>query len=410
MVLNSNILWEFECKNFQSKELMNDDLPPFARELLRRRNQSINQNQDFSKSLPKPLYPIHNFGNMNDPTSAFPNTYENTAELADLRDTISDLEQQIADLTSKKKSIDHLKSVLENEQNNSSELQSQLGKINDAIKENENKTDAFSEQITQLQSFLDSKQQFIDVKIGMIDKLNEAYQQLKIDYNNEIQKSSDQIADLNQLRVQIAELNEEASVLRSQKRIQSPARQNRLNLALNNNNNYFDYQQEPPMQFPNNSNRNNLDDFRFPQTNADQFDYPINQNNSPIPTPDFDSFNKIDNNDNFEQPPFNPSIRISPVHAALYDSIRFDDESEDKKDQTNTELDLGMTVDEMKKNLTEMQARKTEIESFLNKSPPKQMTIAEARREKMKNESELNELEQKISKILLSKVEICCNY
>ena len=61
-----------------------------------------------------------------------------------------------------------------------------------------------------------------------------------------------------------------------------------------------------------------------------------------------------------------------------------------------------MTVDEMKKNLTEMQARKTEIESFLNKSPPKQMTIAEARREKMKNESELNELEQKISKIRLA--------
>lgn len=377
-----------------------ENLPPFARELLRRRNQSLNQNF-FSRSLPRPLYPTQNINNLNDMNSALP-PIENNAELIELRSIISNLEQQIADLTSKKKSVDHLKSVLESEQNNSSELQSQLGKVNDAIKENENKAEAFSEQITQLQSFLDNKQQFIDVKNSMISKLNEAYQQLKADYDSEIQKSSDQIAELNQLRVQIAELNEEASVLRSQKRVQSPIKQNRLNMAFSNNNsNFFDYQPEPPNQFPNDTNRNSFDDFRFSQPSTDHFDFPINNNNA-IPTPDFDSFGKSDNDNNFDQPVFNPPVRNSPVHAALYDSIKFGDDSESNNIQNNPEIDLGMSFDEMKKSLTEMQARKTEIESILNKSPPKQMTIAEARREKMKNESELNELEQKISKIRLA--------
>lgn len=396
LVLFSKLLRDFE------KKMNEENLPPFARELLRRRNQTLNVNQNsFSRSLPKPLYSSQNSTNFNEM-----NLYENNAELVELRSIISNLEQQIADLTSKKKSVDHLKSVLESEQNNSSELQSQLGKINDSIKENENKNEAYSEQITQLQSFLDNKQQIIDVKSAMVTKLNDAYQQLKIDYDNEIKKSSDQIAELNQLRARISELNDEASVLRSQKRIQSPIKQNRLNMAFNNNssNNYFDYQQDSLNQFQNNSNRNGFDDFNFPPQTADQFDYPINNanNSNPIPTPDFDSFGKIDNGNSFEQPEFNPTVRISPVHPALYDSIKFGDDSETTNEQNNPEIDIGMSFDEMKKSLTEMQARKTEIESILNKSPPKQMKIAEARRERMKNESELNELEQKISKIRLA--------
>lgn len=377
---------------------MNDDLPPFARELLRRRNQNLNQNlNSFSQSLPKPLYPKQNSSNFNDPILTPYYSPEEAAEIAELRSIIADLEQQIADLNSKKRSADHLKNALDNEINNTSELRSQLGKINDAIKENQNKAEAFSEQVAQLQSFIDNKQQLIDTKNGMIDKLNDAYQQLKLDYDNEMRKSSDQIAELNQLRVQIAELNDEASVLRSQKRAQPPPQQSQFNSASNNNDNFFNFQ-ENPIPFAGNT-KNKLDDFRFSQPSVDHFDFPEN----PIPTPDFDSFEKANISDNFDQNQISPPVRASPVHAALYDSIRFDDDSDIKKnDQPNPGIDLNMTPNEMKKSLTEMQARKNEIESFLNKSPPKNITIAEARREKMKNESELAELEQKIAKIRLA--------
>ncbi|OHT12860.1 hypothetical protein TRFO_17114 [Tritrichomonas foetus] len=481
------------------------DLPPFAEALLRR-NDTNHQNL-FSQSLPKPLYP-------RDLEENFDSRDSN--EIIELRAMISNLEQQIADLNIRKRSISHLQAQLDNEKENNTELGRQVDRINDSIKENEDKTHAFAEQIRQLQSLIDNKQQLVDAKDSMIIQLSSEYQQLREDYQLATQKSSDQIAQLGRLRSQIADLNSELSILRSQKKrppqIRIPPENNyfndfspnRNNNNINNNynndfnenfnnnfndkfnnninNNFNDgFNDNFNNDFNDNVNRNrgsgstarNFDEFseqenfKYPQNDArspsnrsnsenspSRRNFALEEEKNPFPMPDFaDTVNtntspspkstspnqfsnsspsrssptaagrervmgeSSENESNLSPtswrnaPPelrmFAKPVHASPVHSAFVDNIMFGDDSSNKDSQKNDtearpDFELTESIPEMKERLQNMQGRKDEIESFLNRSPSKSNTMAETRREKLKLEEELKDLTHNIAKIRLT--------
>ena len=456
--------WQkFNGKSIIQIKTMYDE-EPFVQVLRRRseHNSPINRNyandqnlgsfqnldsSQLSKSLPKPLYPTDtsdayyystsnyndnsDYNNYNSLNSTFnsANNFEmrDIDTVLELRNIISDLEQRIAELNKRKKSEAHLKHQLENEKEISSELVRSLDKINDMIKENEDKVQACSDQIHQLQDLIDSKQQLIDAKDDMIMKLQNEFQQLKEDYQNATLKSSSQIEQLGQLTSEISILNQRVSVLRAQKKRPPPF--------------------SPPPPYYNNDL---FLDTKFPAPQVPDLSFepelspPLSpRNNFDIPKPDFGSFNDFPDrlppepsqsgspSQSYKSPTPNQSPRInvleqskedssptawmsappeirmfakpvikSPIHAAFRDNIFFNEinESKPKKDF----IDETQSIPEMRESLQIMQKRKDDIEAMLIRSPPKNITMAEAKREKANLENELKDLEQKISKIRLT--------
>ena len=381
-----------------------NNLPPFARELLRRKKQ--NQNS-LSQSLPRPLYPQDysiNNSSLIDNETDFRQSYDNQEEIASLRNTIVELEQKIAQLTSKHKSEKQLQMILEKEQETTAELARNLDKVNDDIKENEDRSAAYLEQIAQIQSMIDHKDEVIDLKNTMISKLNEEYQQLKKDYDSIMKQTSDQIEELGNLRNQISNLNETISPLRSLKK--RPIQPEPIFPPPHSNRNHFSVLQMDD-QFP---PENNFNDYQpnhnFNQNNFD--DYFLNQpSNNRIPDNSFDTYG-IDSqsqqiNNSYNEPP----IQTQPkVHAALVDNISFDYDSVNKI-PAEIEIEPNLNKAATEKQLMELQIRREDLQNLLNKSPSKTLPLAESKRMRLQNETELAEIEQKISKLKLLIKQIC---
>lgn len=375
-----------------------NNLPPFARELLRRKKQ--NQNS-LSQSLPRPLYPQDysiNNSSLIDNETDFHQSYNNQEEIASLRNTIVELEQKIAQLTSKHKSEKQLQMILEKEQETTAELARNLDKVNDDIKENEDRSAAYLEQIVQIQSMIDHKDEVIDLKNTMISKLNEEYQQLKKDYDSIMKQTSDQIEELGNLRNQISNLNETISPLRSLKK--RPIQPDPIFPPPHSNRNHdSDYRMDD--QFP---PENNFNDYQpnhhFNQNHFDD-DFLNQPSNNRIPDNSFDTYGLDSQSQQINHSYNEPPIQTQPkVHAALVDNISFDYDSVNKI-HAEIEIEPNLNKEAVEKQLMELQIRREDLQSLLNKSPSKTLPLAESKRMRLQNETELAEIEQKISKLKL---------
>lgn len=366
------------------------ELPPFAQALLQRRSAP---SSPFSRT-------------MNSPTrfQPFNETSETSLE-------ISALEHEISDLTSANRELASLRKQLDSEREKTTALGREYDLLAASVAEEEAKLRATNEQIEQIRSLIDSKETIINAKTDAIEALQREYLTLQGEYRRALSEFEDQASGVKTYRP-------------------APVSPRRTPPPRPRDFDSFDSFPEPPPS----RNTYDFDDFPKPRASPAPFDdFP----NPRGPPPPFDDFPKPQVDDfppprEFELPVgvdrtpkydfgvhrqeaevepkpwlnspvelrmFTRPVTSSPVHAALRDNISFGD---DPPPEINDSISFGgMTVEEMKEKMKELQSQKDKLEAVLNRSPPKNVPAAEARRERQQTQEEFDFVVQNLNKIRL---------
>lgn len=306
-------------------------------------------------------------GRKSGPSSPVSKTLRLTASLSrndsmEKQREIEELERQISELTKENDQIPVLKGQLTAKREAAARRAREHDFLMASLAEEEEKVKAISEQIKQIQGLIECKQSIIDAKTAAIDSLQKEYMSLQDSYK----------AALSDLEVQ----------------------------RMNNQ----PRQRPPPLVV--------------------QQEYSTDFTTYDMPKPDFQIEPEYTEHDSFEQAPYQedvpfdgyqdrmrmePEIRMftdyvrlpSPVHAALRDSITFQDEPLVASDDHLVET-MNLTVAEMSAQLAKLEKQKEEMEMKLRRSPPRCMSLAQSRREKMQTEEQLSFVNQNINRLRLA--------
>jgi hypothetical protein len=327
-------------------------------------------------------------------------------EDAVLRTRITDLQRKISILTIKTGELPALKSHAEKEERRASNLARMLDAILVAIADEENKTQLLNEQISQLQFLLSRKQEIIDTKDGVIRKLHSEYPVLQAEYESALETFTDRmckptIDDENELfsdqtppvsnRPQPVE---ELSIID-----QTPPVSNRAQPVSN--------RPQPVSNRPQPSSNRPQPVSNRPQpvSNRSQpvekhpiLDYPAPIGEHSQPIVDRPALEQID-------PPWvkgapNLPIFTRPVHPALQDNIRFNDDLSGPSPETALETN-GLTAEQIRAELFSLQMQRNQLESELTRSPPKNVTHAEAKRMRLQLSDQLQIVVQNLNRLRL---------
>jgi chromosome segregation ATPase len=249
------------------------------------------------------------------------------------------LEAQISALAKETGEIPRLKSQLESDEQRLSEICRDIDRLATAIEEEREKTASLSDQVSQLQSLIDSKQNVIDAKDGIIARLQHEYQLLQTDYERA-------------LNVYAFELHQ-MPTLQSLTPPRAPPRPPGASLPV-----------------------------ALELDSSDSAPEPAQLARSCSPPPEHRMF---------AVPPAKPR-----TPRALQSSIEFLD---DVPEVPVAAGDLMMSIDDVRRELQELQKERTRIEAELNRSPPKNITKAEARRAKGLLSEQYQQLQQGINRL-----------
>ena len=361
---------------------MSSELPPFAQALLQRRSAP---SSPFSRTMNSPV--------------RFQPSFEDASE-ANLE--IAALEREISELTTANRELGQLRKQLESERDRTNALGREFDLLATSFSEEEDKLRATNEQIDQIRSLIDSKDTIIAAKSAAIDALQREYLTLQGEYRRALDDFEDQAAGVKTYRPQPL----------------SPRQSPRL-------------PPPPPM------GRDEFDDFPprddaflgsprrdefLPPPRRDDFGFEFD-GRAPTPTREFEVPVGVDRSPKYDfgvhrdvepepepKPWLNSPVELrmftrpvtsspSPVHAALRDNISFGDDPKPEPEELMP-MD-GMTIQEMKDRLQELQSQKDQLEATLNRSPPKNVPAAEARREKQQTQEEFDFVVQNINKLRL---------
>jgi archaellum component FlaC len=341
--------------------------PPFARALQGRRTRADN--------LPRPRRAVDDQPELdpvllpeaishNDrrharlPSAEFPPAEQDyVGEINSLRALVSDLENQLTDLTTENKRLQRLQTEAESQRQINEEMQFQLEDVRNQLGDEQTKSKYLTDQVKQLEHFLEGKRQLTEVKERMLERMQNEYQQVMTDYQRILDLNGVQTGQLRQAKVHISELEAQVEELRGLEKLRGKELQEPADISL----------------------------VDFPFTDADEI-----QNKEQLPI------------DLHQEPAVlqaaEPVQQIAPPpmkRAALVDSIKFgNDQSIDVHDDIDS-----MTVPEMKDLLDILRAQKDEVERQLNRAPQKGRSMAHVRREKEEMEEELEGLSKRIAKI-----------
>jgi hypothetical protein len=299
-------------------------------------------------------------------------------EEAAIRARIADLEHQLSVLSIEASEVPDLKARSQAEEQRSSDLSRHFETLVAGLAEEEAKTDSLNDQLRQLDFLLKSKQQLIAAKDAVIAKLQQEYAALQLEYERALDEFTDEVRQ---------------PITYVPPRKPSPPRA----------------PVSPPRPLDDRLRPRPLDDRPAPRPLDDRSPpRPLDDRPPPIVT---DERRRPAEE---RSPPaadrtwvdVAPELRMfarpvvhSPVHPALYDSIRFNDEPPPRAEsviETN-----GMTTDELKVELGAMQIQKDQLEAELTRSPPKNITNAEAKRIHTQLSAQLQAVSQNLNKLRL---------
>ena len=352
--------------------------------------------------------------------------------LVDLQKKNTELETQVADLTAENASLQNAQQDLIKERQISDDYFKQIEELKDALRDEQIKSKCFKEQVTQLESIVQSKNQQIEAKESMIHSINAAYNQMVSEYQANGLLVGTLTGQIRQYTKQISELETQIAELKSHHRNQNLSKRYETCIDMNSYQQNFD--SNPPAEnkfgslFPPAVNNNFNDPELNPLPNTFN-DYGSNQNGlndfgaQPNPLNDFNTQPNLYNDypettgnnfafdDQSRPPPTNNSNDIfgtaqmlkqpstaAVKRSALVDNIMFQDPQEIKPQEDELDLQT-MSTNEMKEKLLSLQKERDEIERILNKAPPKGRLLAHVNREKEEKERQLDALIKQISKI-----------
>lgn len=328
-------------------------------------------------------------------------------EADELRQVISDLEEQINDLSTENRKLRQCQGELEQERLISIEFGKQVDELRDQLHDEQEKNQSLTEQVNQLVSLLSSKQQMTDAKENMLQRLQAEYQQLMSDYQNLLDKKAIETGQLRQAKQQISELESEIEELRQSQRFNKRRSETPLYNDYNDNGGRLYGANQNDFDLPNQSFNRDFgaprlnDDFGAPKFNND-YDAPapnFGNYNDPAPSYDFPPQTSVPSYQPVQEQP--PAMKTPVRKAALEDNICFG-EPEQTGDVFVRDVDIEeMTIPEMKQKLKDLQFEKDAVEKKLSKAPEKGRLMAHVRREQEENEERLDELIKQMSKLRL---------
>lgn len=316
----------------QSNKLANQQIPSSAQKKSQYTNQqSIEPDHDY-------LAEIEDYRNL----------------LVDLQKKNTELETQVSDLTAENATLQNVQQDLIKERQISDDYFKQIDELKDALRDEQIKSKCFKEQVTQLESIVQSKNQQIEAKESMIHSINIAYNQMVSEYQANGLLVGTLTGQIRQYTRQIGELETQIAELKSAQRNQNLSKRYETCIDRNVYGQNFDNAQPDDTKFNNlyppadnfntlgdnqplngfndfganmnafndfgpkpnglsefNSQTNNLNDFGSNQNNFNDFganantfnDYGTNQNafnefgNQPIPSNDLNAQPNIGFND-----------------------------------------------------------------------------------------------------------------
>lgn len=348
------------------------ELPPFAQALLQRRSAP---SSPFSRTMNSPLRiaPV-----LDDPS--------------DKNSEITALERRISELMTENRELGQLKKQLESERERTSALGREYDLLATSYAEEEDKLRATNEQIEQIRSLLDSKETIIAAKSAAIDSLQREYLTLQGEYRRALDDFEDQAAGVKTYRPQPLSPRQSPRMSPPPRVFDDfPAPRDEVFASPVGRDDFFAPRQDefdygrpatpPPREF----------EVPVGVDRTPKYDFGVHRGAEPEPKPWLTS--------PVELRMFTRPVTSSPVHAALRDNISFgDDPKPAVEDAMPTD---GMTAEEMKKRLEELQLQKDRLEAILNRSPPKNVPLAEARREQQQTQQEFDFVVQSINKLRL---------
>lgn len=367
--------------------------------------------------------------------------------LLDLQKKNSELENQVTNLTTENAKLLTAQQDLAKEKQLSEEYFKQIDELKEALRDEQLKSACLKDQVTQLESIVQSKNQQIEAKESMMHSLNIAYNQMVSEYQSNGLLVGTLTGQIRQYTKQVSELETQIAELKSAQRNQKLSKryENCIDPGFSGK---FDPMQQDDFAKTNPMDNNfppldNMDNGFATQPNAlnnfDDFNPPINNFNTQPngmndfkdvpnlfndPNQQFNDFNAQPNAmndfngnnnffddanlanptnqmDNFGAPPFEMPTEATkaPVkRSALVDNINFIEPAVNAL--PSDELDIqAMSAQEMKEKLTSLQKERDEIERFLNKAPAKGRLLAHVNREKEEKEQQLDGIVKQISKI-----------
>ena len=259
-----------------------DDMPSESQQRPKKRGRSK------KKAIPQDMMEVDYQAEIED--------YKNL--ILDLQKKNGDLEKQNADLTAENAKLQTVQQDLIKERQISDEYFKQIDELKDTLRDEQVKSKCLSEQVTQLESIVQSKNQQIDAKESMIHSINIAYNQMVSEYQASALLVGTMTGQIRQYTKQISELETQIAELRSSQRSQ----------ALNKR---YESCYESPNYPPNFANDfkidQNNDPLRLNTTNADLGGNSIdpllpnqdNLNNFNTPQNDFNDYNNFNNPNSF---------------------------------------------------------------------------------------------------------------
>lgn len=264
---------EFDESTYNETESESQPKPKSTK----KKNKSKNNQKYNKQSVPPSVQKKSQYTNQqtNEPDQDYLAELEDYRNLlVDLQKKNTELETQVSDLTAENATLQSAQQDLIKERQISDDYFKQIEELKDALRDEQIKSKCFKEQVTQLESIVQSKNQQIEAKESMIHSINSAYNQMVSEYQANGLLVGTLTGQIRQYTKQISELETQIAELKSHHRNQNLTKRYETCIDMNSYQQNFDTNPPPPVDSkfnsfyppPENGNFNELDSNPMPTT------------------------------------------------------------------------------------------------------------------------------------------------